>query len=242
MSKTIILGHGDKGGCGKSVITHLMAVEAEKRNLSTLIIEADAADKGQPDVGPRFEDSSADIEVLRVPLVKSGQTPTALVGDMFSLIQQSDAEVVIINTPAGASDILEEVASIIGMFCNQLKYSLRIVYSLFKTKAALTNAEELTSSPLFKDADQVLYVQNEYFGVPDLDKYPALKKADKVTIPALEETVMSMVEDDTNFNQAKEYLMTSNTFQQIILVDWLNKIADSGLYKILDQSKDAKTA
>lgn len=57
MSKTIIISHGDKGGCGKSHVAMVVGSELAKTNTPMLIIDADAienGDGGDGDVAGRF--------------------------------------------------------------------------------------------------------------------------------------------------------------------------------------------
>lgn len=236
--KKIIISHGDKGGCGKSMVATILGSFFELKGVPFLLIEADAEESsGQPDVAPRFQDSSFGT-VVTVPL-SGKKAATDLIADLFDIIEQSESNYIVINTPAGASAILQDVSELIGEASAALGYELIIFYSLFKTDAALKLSERVLEGKLASYSSEFIFVKNEFFGIPELNH--KLKKVPCVTIQTLHRNVLDRVKSDQNFSDAINKL---GVLQQIQIHQWFRGMEVSGLFDFIneDEFKEVKVS
>ena len=225
--KTIFISHGDKGGCGKSFLSTVIGSTLEFKEQKFLLVEADASEGGgQPDVAPRFLESKY-AEVVKAP-ISGGAESVDLIAELFELIEQSDAEFVVINSPAGASQVLETVGQLITEACRQLDYRLVIFYNLFKTEVALAQAEKVINGDLVGGADEFYLVNNQFFGTPVLSG--KLEQIPTLTLPVLHKNVVDRISSDTSFADAIDYLPT---MQKIQLQQFFSKLMDQGLANVL---------
>lgn len=227
MSKTIYISHGDKGGCGKSFLAMYIASLFEMYEAPYLLVEADASQSGgQPDVAPRFENSKYG-QVVRAPISGKGSAED-LIADLFEVVQQSDVEHVVINTPAGASEQLEQVGELVGMACQGLGYRLVIFYNLFKTDVAVEQAENILYGRLAEYADEFYFVKNDYFGIPDLSL--AMQEIPSFTFPVLHKNVMDRLKSNQNLSDGiKEFPM----MQKIQIEQFVKSMKQQGFLEVL---------
>lgn len=225
--KSIYFIHGDKGGCGKSFFATAIGSLFEQAQVPFLIVEADANDSGgQPDVAPRFENSSYS-QVMKAPISGEGSTQD-LIADLFEAIEQTDVEHVIVNTPAGASEHLEKVGELIGMAAQSLGYRLLIFYNLFKTDVALSRAVSVKNGSLAKFADEFYLVKSEFFGVPETPS--ELRKLHSIIVPVLHKNVMDKMASNQNLH---DVLSSFFIMQRIQVEQFLNSLRGQGLLEIL---------
>ncbi|QBZ82749.1 protein mobD [Hydrogenovibrio crunogenus] len=227
MSKTIYISHGDKGGCGKSLLAMIIASILSVKKMPLLLVEADANQSGgQPDVAPRFENDDY-AEVVMAPI--SGQESAEdLIADLFEIIEQTDVEHIVINTPAGASETLEQVGELIGLACKSLGYRLVIFYNIFKTEVAVKQAELVLEGNLVKHADELYLVKNAFFGIPELSSRISLLES--FEIPVLHKNVMEKLGDRQNFAKA---LKTFPIMQRIQVEQFFKSLQNQGFFEVL---------
>jgi hypothetical protein len=229
--KNIYISHGDKGGCGKSFLANVIASIFSMNEEKFLLVEADAnLSGGQPDVAPRFEHNPY-AEVVMAPI--SGQESAEdLIADLFEVIEQTEVKHVVINTPAGASETLEQVGELIGLACENLGYRLVVLYNLFKTEVAVRQAQAVLNGKLVEYATEFYFVKNEFFGAPSLpghmDSLPSL------TVPMLHKNVMDRLGDKQGLADA---LKSLSIMQKIQLEQFLNSLRKQGLFEILNCEK-----
>lgn len=225
--KSIYISHGDKGGCGKSLWAMIVASILSVKKERFLLVEADAnLSGGQPDVGPRFEhDSYADVVMAPI----AGQeSPEDLIADLFEIIEQTDAEHIVINTPAGASETLEKVGELIGLACQTLGYRLVVFYNLFKTEVAVKQAEAVLNGKLAEYTTEFFFVKNEFFGIPELSEL--MNTIPSFTISVLHKNVMERLSDKQNFAEA---LTTFPVLQRIQVEQFFKELQNQGLFDVL---------
>lgn len=197
--KTIYLSHGDKGGTGKSFVANTIGSFFEMNKQPFLLIEADANENGgQPDVGPRFELSEY-AQVASAPISGAGSSRD-LIAQLFELIDSTDVEHIVINTPAGASEVLDDVGELLGMACKELGLRLVIFYSLFKTDVALKQAEKVMHGSLAKYAHEIYLVKNHFFGTAKISK--ALNSYPVFEFDVIHENVMRLIKEDESLAEA----------------------------------------
>lgn len=225
--KSIYLSHGDKGGSGKSFMADVIGSFLEMNQIPFLLIEADANENGgQPDVAPKFELSEY-AQVASAPISGNGSA-TDLIAELFTLIEASEVEHVVINTPAGASDVLDDVGELLNLACKELGYRLVVFYSLFKTDVALKQAEKAMKGSLIKNLNELYLVQNEFFGVQKLTSRLSIFESIKVEI--IHENVMRLIKADMSLAKALDSLPV---LQRIQLNKFFENMKDQGLQSIL---------
>lgn len=229
--KSIYISHGDKGGCGKSFFATIIASKLSEQKIPFLLVEADAnLAGGQPDVAPRFENDLY-AQVVRAPI--SGQAAAEdLIADLFEVIEQSDVEHVVINTPAGASEVLEQVGELIGLACQNLGYRLVIFYNLFKTDVAVKQAETVLKGKLAEYATEFYFVKNEFFGIAELTEL--MNKKPSFTVPFLNKNVTDRLEANQSLVDAKRFQI----MQKIQVEQFYNNLEQQGLFRVLLDTKE----
>lgn len=162
--KRIFVSHGDKGGCGKSVVATAIAEALLRQGLVGMV----EGDPSQPDMGIRFA-ADPDVKIGALPLSRAG-APDAAVADLsYWLESEAEGRDVVINLPAGASETLDGLGEAIRMVCDALGYQLYATYSLGKGEAPARGlAKSLTSGLLsFLDEDKRLVLFPGFQGKPE---------------------------------------------------------------------------
>ncbi|MHB1631548.1 MAG: P-loop NTPase family protein [Acidithiobacillus sp.] len=130
MERTLYISHGDKGGVGKSYLS-ILAVEYLLRFGHVSLIEADPT---QPDLGVRYM-GLKDVAVGALPLNKAGDAENAL-SAFGEMLETANADLVVVNLPAGAGETLDSTADMIRDLSDALEYRLVVTYALEKNKVA----------------------------------------------------------------------------------------------------------
>ena len=236
MEKTIIISNGDKGGCGKSTISNVLASKAVENGSKVLIVEADSSTGGgQPDVAPRFEGKHENIEVLVSPISANKADSADLIADIFEMIEDSEASVVVINTPAGASESLNAVGDVIAEACTDLNYALNIAYSLHDSKVALNGATDFCNSDFKKGANKIILVQNENFNPVDLSGFNVLKKERMVKVPKLLKSAIERIDNETSFYDVSIEPSLLPALSRASFKKWMRQLDDCGIYDLLEK-------
>ena len=158
MKKLMILGHGDKGGGGKSTLISLCVDYALTRG-PACVIEGDAT---IDDVAARFA-GVAGVTGFGVDLSRPDASEEAVIGLFEALERAGLPNTVVVNTPASASATLDRQAGVFIDAAHELGYAVRIGWMIGpdENSAALS-----LSSALCGLADRKIAVLNELFGDP----------------------------------------------------------------------------
>ena len=156
--KKLILGHGDKGGVGKSTLIGL-CVDFALTHGPACVIEGDAT---IDDVAARFE-GVAGITGFGVDLSRPDASEEAVIGVFEALEREGLPDTVIVNTPASASATLDRQAAVFVDAAHEMGYSVRVGWMVGpdENSAALS-----ATSALCRLADRKIAVINERFGDP----------------------------------------------------------------------------
>ena len=130
MERTLYISHGDKGGVGKSYLS-MLAVEYLLQFGPVSLIEADPT---QPDLGVRYMGLD-NVAVGALPLNKAGDAENAL-SAFGEMMETTNANLVVVNLPAGAGETLDSTADMIRDLSDALEYHLVVTYALEKNKVA----------------------------------------------------------------------------------------------------------
>jgi hypothetical protein len=156
--KKLILGHGDKGGVGKSTLISL-CVDFALTHGPACVIEGDAT---IDDVAARFVGVTG-ITGFGVDLSRPDASEEAVIGVFEALEREGLPDTVIINTPASASATLDRQAAVFIEAAHELGYSVRVGWMVGpdENSAALS-----TTSALCGLADRKIAILNGRFGDP----------------------------------------------------------------------------
>lgn len=179
--KTLYFSHGDKGGCGKSVLAMFIIEHLLNEKGTVHLVESDPS---QPDLAKRYK-SVPEVITGFLSLNRAGDGENA-VSKFGKWLEAQDAEHVVVNLPAGASETLDDLGDMIRDLCDALEYRLVITYSLEKNGLAADMLEKSLKSglmsfanpedrfviyPLFKGkADEFAWLKH-----PARDTYPAVE-------------------------------------------------------------------
>lgn len=137
----LLVMHGEKGGTGKSFAAALAASAALHRGVSVHIIETDSA---VPDVAPRFMGQPG-AAVSAIALDRGGEaseTLTSLLGGVEALITAPNPPaLIVINSPAGASGVLDAYAEIFSTVAQALDLDLTVGFLVDNSAAVLPQIE-----------------------------------------------------------------------------------------------------
>lgn len=130
--KKLIISHGDKGGVGKSVIATTCTEALLAAGQLVALVEGDPS---QPDVGARYTRDPG-VKLGALPLARAG-APEAAVADLSYWLETdaAEADAVVINLPAGASETLDGLGGAIREVADALGYEIFVTYSLGKGEA-----------------------------------------------------------------------------------------------------------
>ena len=156
-TKKLVLGHGDKGGVGKSTLISLAIDYALGKYGPVAVVEGDET---IDDVARRFE-GVAGVAGYMVDLARPDRSEEAVMQLFEELERAGLPATVVINTPASASATLDKQAAIFIDAAHDLGYSVRVGWMLGpdENSAALS-----TQSELCKLADLRVAIINERFG------------------------------------------------------------------------------
>jgi hypothetical protein len=129
--KNLYLSHGDKGGCGKSVLSMLIVEYLLADGKSVHLVESDPS---QPDLAKRYEDDDGVI-IGFLSLNQAGDSENAI-SKFNTWLEIQGGEDVVVNLPAGASETLDDLGDLLADTCEALGYRLVVTYSLEKNGMA----------------------------------------------------------------------------------------------------------
>lgn len=144
----LLILHGEKGGVGKSFAAALAASTALRQGLRVHVIETDS---GVPDVAPRFVDAiGASVSAIALDRgVETSETLAALLGAVEALITaQPRPDLIVINTPAGASLVLDGYAEIFETVASALDLDLTVGFLVSDSAAVLPKIKESIATGL----------------------------------------------------------------------------------------------
>ena len=162
-TKQLVIGHGDKGGAGKSTFVTLAVDYALGKYGAVAVVEGD---EKIDDVARRFAETP-DVQGFLVDLARPDASEEAVIGLFHELEHAGLPDVVVINTPASASATLDRQAGVLVDAAHDLGYAVRVAWLIApdEASAALSAASELC-----RLADRKLAVINERFG-SDLKRF-----------------------------------------------------------------------
>ncbi len=157
MKKKLVLGHGDKGGVGKSTLISLAVDYALGKYGPVAVVEGDET---IDDVARRFEGVDG-VTGFMVDLSRPDRPEEAVIQLFEELERHGLPDTVVINTPASASATLDKQAAIFVDAAHEMGYSVRVGWMLGpdENSAALSAQSELC-----KLADLKIAILNERFG------------------------------------------------------------------------------
>lgn len=186
MERTLYVSHGDKGGVGKSYLS-MLAVEYLLQYGAVSLIEADPT---QPDLGARYA-GLEHVTVGALPLNQAGDAENAL-SAFGTMLENSNADLVVVNLPAGAGETLDSTADLIRDLADAMEYRLVATYALEKNKIASDTLLRSMAKGLLSvvDPNKRFVAYPEYKGKADtFDWYhrPERKKAEigEMIVPSL---------------------------------------------------------
>lgn len=163
MERVLFISHGDKGGVGKSYLS-MIAVEYLLQSGPVFLVEADPT---QPDLGERYVDVPG-VRIGALPLNKAGDAENAIAA-FGETLETSDADVVVVNLPAGAGATLDNYSDLLRDLSDSLEYNLIVSYSLEKNRVASDSLVRSLSRGLMSvvDPENRFIVFPEYKGEPE---------------------------------------------------------------------------
>ncbi len=129
--KKLYLSHGDKGGCGKSVLSMLLVEYLLAHGKTVHLVESDPS---QPDLAARYCNDS-DVVNGFLSLNKAGDSENAI-SRFNTWLELHGGDNVVVNLPAGASETLDSLGDLLADTCEALEYRLVVTYSLEKNGMA----------------------------------------------------------------------------------------------------------
>lgn len=192
-NKTIIISHGEKGGCGKSHIAMIAAAALSKTEAPIRLIDADASasnrDKG--DVASRFEtDLHSNIVPMAMQIAGEDGDAEERVGNLLDYIAHCREQIVLVNLPANASQTLESEGYLVAEAVEELGYDLFVLYSFEPTSGSISGLIKNTQSAIMRSAQRVVLIRNEHFGAQAaydaaLNDEPGIADLPRATVPVL---------------------------------------------------------
>lgn len=163
MEKLLFISHGDKGGVGKSMVS-MFGVEKLLEGGTVSLVEADPT---QPDIGKRYA-SDPDIVISGLSLNRAGDAENAL-SRFGQWLENSGAERVVVNLPAGAGETLDAHSDLIRGLADALDLRLIVTYSLEKNETATRTMLKSMASGLLSvvDPENRFVVFPSYKGEPE---------------------------------------------------------------------------
>ena len=129
--KKLYLSHGDKGGCGKSVLAMFIV---ERLLAAGKLVHLVDSDPSQPDLAVRYA-NDPDVVNGFLSLNQAGDSENAI-SKFNTWLELNGGEDVVVNLPAGASETLDTLGDLLADTCADLGYRLVVTYSLEKNGMA----------------------------------------------------------------------------------------------------------
>lgn len=189
MDRILFFSHGDKGGCGKSVVS-MFATEFLLSRGPVALVETDPR---APDVSVRYE-GDPDVMAMRSSMNRAGDSENAMT--KFGLwLEKEGPDQVVVNLPSGAGETIDEHSELIRSVADQLEYRLVVVYALEKTQVATAVMIESLRSGFLSvvDVENRFVAYPLYKGDPEIFEWYGAKEREEgligeITIPALKST------------------------------------------------------
>jgi len=164
MERAYIYVTGGKGGVGKSTVAQAITDYLSATKRSVLLIDAD----------PTNADSSAcyktgkddQVRVLRARVRSedaSGQIDSSGLIETLNVAETDAAEVIVVDSPAGDTALIEEAGTSITQACKQAQLKSVFVFVIDSNDRTAMNALNATWASI-QDADLVLLVKNNRKG------------------------------------------------------------------------------
>ncbi|WP_440998133.1 hypothetical protein [Arhodomonas sp. SL1] len=233
MTKTLIISHGDKGGCGKSTVATIIGSRLLEKGTPFVLIEADAGEGsgGQPDVAPRFTGRD-NVQVTEMSMRQEGRHVEDMIAKMFGAIENWEQEYILMNTPANASATLEYVGDLIAAAVEEMGIDLRVAYSFDRSDAAVANAAAAAKGHILRAATHAAFVVNEHFGIEaeyarKIDAQKAMRGYARAVVPALSPGAADqlLAHPGANLADLSDHTGPLHTMQRLQVARWYGRAA-----------------
>lgn len=193
--KKLILGHGDKGGVGKSTLIGL-CVDFALTLGQVCVIEGDTT---VDDIAARFSGIQG-VTGFGVDLSRPDASEEAVIGVFEALEREGLPDVVVINTPAGASTTIDRQAAVFIDTANDMGYSVHVGWMVGPDENSAALSE---TSGLCRLANRKIAILNKHYGDPKKFFWTRHKARTawlesgglEAALPALTDSAMSAVRD-----------------------------------------------
>lgn len=184
MERLIVVSHGEKGGVGKSTVASVLAELAPTR---PMLVECD---QSAPDVARRYRTHG--YQGVSIPLL-AADSPADALSDLMSEVEESDADIVLVNLPAAAGQVVDAYSQEILGVAQQLGRKLVVTYAIGSSFDSAAAARKCAQDGLASVADVRIAVLNSYFGAPTRlgwdDGCRAVWNGPEAVLPALADRV-----------------------------------------------------
>ena len=136
--KKLVISHGDKGGVGKSIFAMLATEYALSQNIQVALVEGDVK---IGDVAERYAGVDG-LTGFAVDLDKSGSDAENAITTLFRHLEDSGADMVVLNSPANAHKALDSNAEIIVPVAESLDYEICTAWLMGIEEASARLANE----------------------------------------------------------------------------------------------------
>jgi hypothetical protein len=220
--KKVILVDGGKGGVGKSMVATTLVDRLLADGIKPRIVEADGS---VPDVGRRFKDRG--VVIAYAPL-GGDELGEDRVIQVFSRVFHGE-DLVVMNLPAGAGEVLDTHAELIGETAKMAGVDLVHAWVVGADSASADLAGISIKSGLASVATHRVVVINEVHGNPESFQWAdstarnlwLSSGATEHAMPRLPASVHNAVEERRGgFREALPHM---NLMQQVALKRWLSR-------------------
>jgi len=220
--KMVILVDGGKGGVGKSIVATTLVDRLLDDGVIPRIVEADGS---VPDVGRRFKDRGA---VIAFAPLGGDELGEERVIQVFSRVFDGD-DIVVMNLPAGAGEILDTHAELIGDTAEMAGVDLVHVWVVGSDSASADLAAISIDSGVASVASRRVVVINEVHGNPASFQWSHSNArnswlalgAKEHAMPRMPASVIDAVE--VHKRGFREALPHMSLMQQVALKRWLTR-------------------
>ncbi|TSE35150.1 hypothetical protein [Tepidimonas charontis] len=179
----IFISHGEKGGIGKSMVSNALVDLALLSGKRTWLIEGDLSNR---DVAARMGKHCE--RVIELSLANPDGYADALL-DLDRVVQEGiseDAEVMVINLPAGAGQTLDKDPEVFTSMLMHGEARIHAVISCGTEQRSIDRAVEIAFDGVGKNARNTLLLAQEF--LPGATKAPTLLQRIQDAVVAHEQT------------------------------------------------------